>query len=92
MAGRPLTGMLIVVDFDGTITERDTLDQMVRRHAPDLYDQVEEDLHAGRISLRECIRREFEAIRGDHDQIVAQAVDAAQVRAGFAEFVQAAQD
>jgi 2-hydroxy-3-keto-5-methylthiopentenyl-1-phosphate phosphatase len=82
--------MLIVVDFDGTITERDTLDQMVRRHAPALYDEVEEDLHAGRISLRECIRREFEAIRGDHDQIVAEAVDEARVRAGFAEFVEAA--
>ena len=90
MAGRPLTGMLIVVDFDGTITERDTLDQMVRRHAPELYDQVEHDLHAGRISLRECIRREFEAIRGDHDQIVAEAVDAARVREGFAELVDAA--
>ena len=83
--------MLIVVDFDGTVTERDTLDQMVRRHAPGLYDELEDDLHAGRISLRECIRREFEAIRGDHDQIVAEAVDEARVRAGFAEFVHAAE-
>src|SRR5262245_37416326 len=83
--------MLIVVDFDGTITERDTLDQMVRRHVPALYDEVEDDLHAGRISLRECIRREFEAIRGDHDRIVAEAVDAARVRSGFAEFVEAAE-
>ena len=82
--------MLIVVDFDGTITEADTLDQMVRRHAPEVYDQVEDDLHAGRITLRECIRREFEAIRGDHDRIVSDAVEQARVRDGFADFAAAA--
>jgi len=83
--------MLIFVDFDGTITERDTLDQMVRRHAPELYDQLEDDLHAGRISLHECIRREFELVSGDHDEIVAWAVDRARVRRGFADFVCAAE-
>lgn len=82
---------LIVVDFDGTITERDTLVQIVQAQAPDVFDQVEADLDAGRITLRECIRREFQAVRGDHDQIVAEAVARARVRPGFAELVVAAQ-
>jgi 2-hydroxy-3-keto-5-methylthiopentenyl-1-phosphate phosphatase len=81
---------LIVVDFDGTITEHDTLVQIVRAQAPDVFDQVEADLDAGRITLRECIRREFQAVRGEHDQIVADAVERARVRAGFAELVAAA--
>ena len=83
---------LIVVDFDGTITEQDTLDWLVRRHAPQVHDEVERALTAGEITLHECIRREFEAIRGDHDAIVSEAVAAARVRPGFAELAAAARE
>jgi 2-hydroxy-3-keto-5-methylthiopentenyl-1-phosphate phosphatase len=83
---------LIVVDFDGTITERDSLVTIVQTHAPELFWELEDALDAGRITLRECIRREFEAIRGDHDAIVAEAVENTRVRAGFPEFVAAARD
>jgi 2-hydroxy-3-keto-5-methylthiopentenyl-1-phosphate phosphatase len=82
---------LIVVDFDGTITEDDTLVDMCRRHAPAVFEEVEGDLRAGRITLHECIRREFEAITGDHDEIVRLAVERSRVRRGFAAFVRAAQ-
>jgi 2-hydroxy-3-keto-5-methylthiopentenyl-1-phosphate phosphatase len=82
--------MLIVVDFDGTITEQDSLVRIVQDHAPEVFDELEDALEAGTITLRECIQREFEAVRGEHDAIVAQAVDATEVRAGFAEFVAAA--
>ena len=86
-----MTPLLIVVDFDGTITEQDTLDELCRRLAPGVYEQVEVDLREGRISLHECIRREFELVSGDHDEIVAWAVDRARVRRGFADFVCAAE-
>ena len=82
---------LIVVDFDGTITESDSLVEIVQTHAPQLFDELEGDLDAGRITLRQCIEREFAAVRGDHDTIVAEAVGRVRVRAGFAEFVAAAQ-
>jgi 2,3-diketo-5-methylthio-1-phosphopentane phosphatase len=82
--------VLIVVDFDGTITERDTLVDIVQEQAPDVFRQVEEDLDAGRITLRECIRREFEAVRGVHADIVDRAVERARVRPGFAELVASA--
>jgi len=81
---------LVVVDFDGTITVEDSLVAIVQAHAPDVFDEVEDALTAGRISLRECIRREFEAVAGDHDQIVGEAVARTRVRAGFASFVDAA--
>lgn len=82
---------LIVVDFDGTITESDSLVEIVQTHAPQLFDELEGDLDAGRITLHQCIEREFAAVRGDHDTIVAEAVGRVRVRAGFAEFVAAAQ-
>jgi 2-hydroxy-3-keto-5-methylthiopentenyl-1-phosphate phosphatase len=81
---------VIVVDFDGTITEHDTLVEIVQAHAPDEFWQLEDDLEAGRITLHECIEREFAAVRGTHDQIVAEALAGARVRRGFAEFAAAA--
>lgn len=82
---------LVVCDFDGTITERDTLDEMCRRFAPPgVYDHAENGLSGRRMTLREVLRYEFEPIRGDHDAIIAETVEATTVRPGFARFVDAA--
>ncbi len=80
---------LIVVDFDGTITERDTQDDLLERYAPEAYAEAERGLSEGRLTLRECMEMEFAPVRGDHDTIVAETVAAAKVRPGFAEFVEA---
>ena len=81
---------LIVVDFDGTITETDTLDEICRRHAPDTWDAAEDGLDGRRLTLREVIRMEMEPVRGEHDAIVAETVELARVRDGFADFARAA--
>ena len=90
MAGSAIAPTLIVVDFDGTITEHDTLVAIVQSHAPDVFWQLEDDLDAGRITLHECIEREFAAVRGEHDAIVAEALAGARLRRGFTEFATAA--
>ncbi|MGN6377465.1 MAG: HAD-IB family phosphatase, partial [Gaiellales bacterium] len=91
MGSQPLTGRwLVVVDFDGTITEHDTLDLMCQRYAPAESAAADAALAAGEITLDECIRREFASIRGDHDTLVAEAVSGSGVRPGFARFVEAA--
>ncbi len=82
---------LIVVDFDGTITERDTLDEMCRIYAPEAWAAAENDLQRRTMTLREVIAAEFAPIVGDHDTIVSETVDRARVRAGFAGFVRAAE-
>ena len=83
---------LIVVDFDGTITERDTLDEMCRIYAPDEWAAAESDLQQRTMTLREVIAAEFAPIKGDHDTIVSETVDRAEIRAGFADFVRAAEE
>jgi len=80
---------LIVVDFEGTITERDTQDDLLERYAPEAYAEAERGLAEGRLTLRECMDQEFAPVRGDHDAIVAETVEAARVREGFGEFVEA---
>jgi 2,3-diketo-5-methylthio-1-phosphopentane phosphatase len=82
---------LIVVDFDGTITERDTLDEMCRIYAPEAWAAAENDLQRRTMTLREVIAAEFSPIVGDHDTIVSETVDRARIRAGFADFVRAAE-
>jgi 2-hydroxy-3-keto-5-methylthiopentenyl-1-phosphate phosphatase len=86
-----LTAWLIVVDFDGTITERDTLDDVLEQYAPQAYAEAERGLSEGRLTLRQCMEMEFAPVRGDHETIVRNAVRAAVVRPGFAELVAAAE-
>jgi 2-hydroxy-3-keto-5-methylthiopentenyl-1-phosphate phosphatase len=83
---------LIAVDFDGTVSVGDTLDWLCARYAPEAAAAAEAALVAGEITLEECIRREFEPIRGEHDVVVGEAVEWARVREGFPEFVAAARD
>jgi len=58
---------LVVVDFDGTITERDTQDGLLEKYAPEAYVEAERGLSEGRLTLRECMEQEFAAVGGDHD-------------------------
>ncbi len=82
----------LVIDWDGTVTERDTL-QLALQHflAPDVFDELESEtdaaLAAGTITHREVMEREFAALTAPLDDVVAFVVERARVRPGFAEFV-----
>ena len=84
--------MNVVVDWDGTVTERDTL-MLVLQHfvAPDVLDPLEAELDAGlatgTITHREVMDREWAQVTAPLDEVVAFVVQHARVRPGFAEFV-----
>ena len=60
------------VDFDGTITRVDVLDELIRRHAiDDSWRAVAADWQAGRIGSRECLARQLTAVRATDDQLAA---------------------
>jgi 2-hydroxy-3-keto-5-methylthiopentenyl-1-phosphate phosphatase len=83
----------IAVDFDGTITEDDLLDTIARDWGdPAVYQEVEDGIHAGTISLRECITREFEPVTATLDEVVAWVLDHAHVRPGFRDLVELARE
>jgi 2-hydroxy-3-keto-5-methylthiopentenyl-1-phosphate phosphatase len=78
----------VVLDYDGTITERDLLDRIALGFGdPAVYQEVEEGLHEGRMPLREVITREFRPVTAPLDEVVAWVLEHARVRPGFAEFV-----
>src|SRR5687767_2375381 len=79
---------MLVVDFDGTVTEQDLLDEIAQTFGDgDVYREVDEGLDRGRLSLREVIRREFEPVRAPLDEVVEYALENTRVRPGFRELV-----
>jgi 2,3-diketo-5-methylthio-1-phosphopentane phosphatase len=83
----------IVVDFDGTVTEEDLLDEIASRFGdPAVYQEVEDGLDEGRMPLREVITREFEPVRKPLDEVVRWELETVRIRSGFRELVQLARE
>jgi 2,3-diketo-5-methylthio-1-phosphopentane phosphatase len=84
---------VIVVDFDGTITEQDLLDEIARTFGdPEVYREVDEGLDEGQLTLHEVLRREFEPVRAPLDDVVDWLSTHASIRPGFHEFVRLARE
>ena len=83
----------LVVDFDGTITEQDMLDDFAQTFGDgEVYREVDHGLDRGSIPLREVIRREFEPVRAPLEEVVDYVLRETRVRAGFRELVERARD
>jgi 2,3-diketo-5-methylthio-1-phosphopentane phosphatase len=89
----PRRSRTIVVDFDGTVTEEDLLDEIASRFGdPAVYQEVEDGLDEGRMPLREVITREFEPVRKPLDEVVRWELETVRIRSGFRELVQLARE
>jgi 2-hydroxy-3-keto-5-methylthiopentenyl-1-phosphate phosphatase len=79
---------VVVVDFDGTVTEVDLLDAIARSFGdPAVYEAVEGALGGRRMPLRDVITREFEPVRAPLEDVVQWVLDNVRVRPGFRELV-----
>jgi len=76
----------IFCDFDGTITEVDTAEIIVDKFSTEDWRKEDQLLVEGKISLEECIQRQFAPVRATADEMVS-AVDYIRVRRGFKELV-----
>jgi HAD superfamily phosphoserine phosphatase-like hydrolase len=84
-ADRPVE---IFVDFDGTITDIDTFDALVRSEAGNAaWDALEVELHAGAITLREALRRQAALCRRSQPETLAFLEATATVDPTFGPFV-----
>lgn len=81
--------MHLVLDWDGTVTERDTLHMTIERYGDlAVFRDMEERL--GReLTLNEVIGIEMSTISAPLDEVVAWLLETVTVRAGFAELVAA---
>ena len=93
MLPAPLAERTLVVDFDGTITEQDLLDEIARTFGdPEVYREVDEGLDEQRLSLHDVLRREFEPVRAPLEEVVAWTLAETRVRRGLDELVALARE
>ena len=77
--------MRLVLDYDGTITEVDSLHLALERFGDlAVYERAEEEL-GRRLTLHEVIALEFETVTAPLDEVVAYLLDVVRVRPGFHE-------
>lgn len=82
----------VVVDFDGTVTEHDLLDEVAQRFGDaGVYQEVEDALHAGTMPLSEVISREFKPVTAPLEEVVDWVLERVRIRPGFTQFVKQAQ-
>lgn len=57
--------MLFIIDFDGTLALKDTVDAMLDKFAPAVWRDVEQEWISGRITAVECMRRQIRMVNAD---------------------------
>src|SRR6266511_593680 len=78
--------MRLVLDWDGTVTERDTLHMVLAEFGePERVDAADAALHRGEITLEQEIRRQFSTVTAPVVEVAAWVVENARIRPGFAE-------
>ncbi len=82
------TRLPLVLDWDGTVTERDTLHMVIERYGDfAVFSALEEEV-GGRMSLDEVIALEMATVTARIDEVVDWLLAEVRVRRGFAELVE----
>jgi 2-hydroxy-3-keto-5-methylthiopentenyl-1-phosphate phosphatase len=85
--------LLIACDFDGTITERDTLHLIVETFGTrGLWQAIEPRLRAGEVTLEQAMQEEFATVCATPAQVQELVLREAGLRAGFTELVSWSRD
>lgn len=80
---------LLVCDFDGTITQRDTLHVIVERYGtPGVWDAIEPRLRAGEMTLEQAMEEQFAGVKATPLEIQRLVAERTTLRAGFADLVE----
>ncbi len=58
--------MLFIVDFDGTISVKDTIDAMLEKFADPSWEDIEQEWLDGKITAVECMSKQISMVRADH--------------------------
>ena len=81
------SGPVVLCDFDGTITSFDTAEFILRRFAEGDWEQYDRMLDEGKISLEECMVRQFELVHVPEGLIIDELEKVATIRPNFPDLV-----
>jgi 2-hydroxy-3-keto-5-methylthiopentenyl-1-phosphate phosphatase len=84
-----LSGARLVLDWDGTVTQRDSLWMVLERFGDrEVFARVEEELLRGEIPYREVMEVEMATVRARVDEVAAYLLRAVRIRPGFHELAE----
>jgi 2-hydroxy-3-keto-5-methylthiopentenyl-1-phosphate phosphatase len=82
---------VIAVDYDGTITEKDLLQQIAYTFGdPEIVGALDRGLDEGTVTLRDEIVGGYATVRAPLDEVIEWTFERTRIRPGFAEFVELA--
>ncbi len=85
---RKTSSVAVVLDFDGTVTERDIGDAIVKRFGLPGWDSLEDRFRKGEVVIRALWTREISRLPGDRvNDMTEFALETAKVRPGLRELV-----
>ncbi|MEH7526263.1 2-hydroxy-3-keto-5-methylthiopentenyl-1-phosphate phosphatase [Bacillus sp. JJ1503] len=80
---------VIFCDFDGTITNKDNIVNIMRQFAPPEWDAIKDDILGQKVSIQEGVGKLFSLLPSSKkEEIISFVLKDAVIREGFAEFVQ----
>ncbi len=83
-----MKALLIACDFDGTVTQRDTLHVIVEAFGdPQVWDALEPALHAGEMTVEDALTRQFATVHATPDDVRRIVAARAPMRRGFVDFI-----
>lgn len=78
--------MIIVSDFDGTITKTDTLSKFLEDYADPKWLDIENDWRDGKFGSQECLVRQFELVPNLTPELIDGFLDTMEIDEGFIPF------
>jgi 2-hydroxy-3-keto-5-methylthiopentenyl-1-phosphate phosphatase len=78
--------MLFIVDFDGTVAPRDTVDALLDRFADPAWMEIEEEWTSGRLNSRDCMQAQLALVTADRT-ILEDFFKSVSIDSSFANFV-----
>jgi len=78
--------VIIVSDFDGTITTKDGLYSFIAEHASSEWEDIEQAWVEGKISSKECLRKELELVPNLTDNLITEFASSVEIDESFKTF------
>jgi len=75
--------LVVLCDFDGTITTVDTAEWVLARFTQGDWRQFDRQFENGKITLEECLNKEFSLMRASEEQILEELKDVVTFRPSF---------
>ena len=83
----PMAGAVVLCDFDGTIANIDAAEFALRKFAVGDWERYDRQLEEGKITLKQCLEREFALVRASRLDISSEVLKATTLRPHFGDLV-----